>query len=357
VNKADVKPGYYAEFPIEWLRDDADTQARVKISRKVVGEYANAMARGDKFTPADIFWNGSDGFIGDGHHRYRGTRLAELATMPVFVHEGGLRDAILHSCGANAGQGRNGDDKRNAVTKLLLDGEWVKWSDREIARHCKVGPTLVGEVRAQLSASGQLKKVTHRKSKDGKTRHVAEAAAATRARGTARRASKITAATAPDSDGGLEHAPVPVDTASRNVPAMDESGHHGEDAAPTVSGAAGFDARPRGYEDPLVVPADVDVEASEARAERAASDACGIAEHPTPNESSVPVALAREMPVKNKQEAAARTRRFRTTNRAVLTWQEEIVSLIDGRPTLHIPFARISLLAQNSISAIKEVES
>jgi hypothetical protein len=34
--------------------------------------------------------------------------------------------------------GNVGRDKRQAVTKLLSDDEWSHWSDREIARQCRV---------------------------------------------------------------------------------------------------------------------------------------------------------------------------------------------------------------------------
>ena len=42
-------------------------------------------------------------------------------------------------------------DKRNAVEMLLADPEWVKWSDREIAKRCVVTNHLVASVRKKLS--------------------------------------------------------------------------------------------------------------------------------------------------------------------------------------------------------------
>ena len=39
------------------------------------------------------------------------------------------------------------EDKRRAVNRLLSDPEWSHWSDREIARHCRVGADLVGRLR------------------------------------------------------------------------------------------------------------------------------------------------------------------------------------------------------------------
>ena len=69
------------------------------------------------------------------------------------MRQGGLRDAILHSAGANAAHGlrRSNADKRRAVLMLLEDVEWSQWSDREIARRCAVHHELVGRLRADLT--------------------------------------------------------------------------------------------------------------------------------------------------------------------------------------------------------------
>jgi hypothetical protein len=60
---------------------------------------------------------------------------------------------------ANAARGvaRTNDDTRRAVMKMLtaelvkLDDHGALWSDREIARRCKVGYTLVAKLRDEVS--------------------------------------------------------------------------------------------------------------------------------------------------------------------------------------------------------------
>jgi hypothetical protein len=76
----------------------------------------------------------------------------KLETIECEVHKGELRDAILHSCGVNAGHGlrRSTEDKRRAVRRMLDNEEWSHWTDSEIARRCKVGHDLVARLRAQL---------------------------------------------------------------------------------------------------------------------------------------------------------------------------------------------------------------
>lgn len=46
---------------------------------------------------------------------------------------------------------RTNEDKRNAVSVLLNDEEWSKWSNVEIAKRCGVGETLVRSLRAERS--------------------------------------------------------------------------------------------------------------------------------------------------------------------------------------------------------------
>ena len=56
---------------------------------------------------------------------------------------------MLFSVAANVGHGlqRTKSDKRKAVTTLLMDAEWSKWSMAEIARKCQVSAELVLAVR------------------------------------------------------------------------------------------------------------------------------------------------------------------------------------------------------------------
>ena len=50
-------------------------------------------------------------------------------------------------------RGSTSADKRKAVLTLLEDDEWGQWSDREIARRCKVHHSFVSRVRPSLSTS------------------------------------------------------------------------------------------------------------------------------------------------------------------------------------------------------------
>src|SRR5574338_509216 len=54
-------------------------------------------------------------------------------------------------------------DKRKSVATMLLDEEWVKWSDQEIARRCGVSHVMVGAVRLEMVASGNAYQIEDRR--------------------------------------------------------------------------------------------------------------------------------------------------------------------------------------------------
>ncbi len=142
------------QLPLEAIRLDGSTQARLAISTLVVDEYATAMHAGTPFPPVTVFRDGQDYWLADGFHRVFAARQAGLPTIAAEIHPGTQRNAILYAVGANAKHGlrRSNADKRNAVMRLLSDPEWRLWSNREIARRCHVDEGLVRKVRKGVSA-------------------------------------------------------------------------------------------------------------------------------------------------------------------------------------------------------------
>ena len=142
------------------------------LNNRYVAEYAADMKAGnDDFPPVTVFFDGKAYWLADGFHRVAAAKLARRKTIQADVRKGGLRDAILHSCGANATHGyrRTNEEKKRAVEKLLEDEEWRAWNDSEIARHAKVDRRLVKKIREKLSctdvqdaSSGRPTKVTRK---------------------------------------------------------------------------------------------------------------------------------------------------------------------------------------------------
>lgn len=143
-----------ASIPLASIKLDPQAQPRDHMNRDKIGEYAEAMMLGDEFPPLVVFWDGDTYWLADGFHRLHAAHGCELTEYPCTVHEGTLRDAILFSVGANAqhGYARSNDDKRRSVRRLLHDPEWSAWSDREIARRCRVSDRFVNKLRADIEA-------------------------------------------------------------------------------------------------------------------------------------------------------------------------------------------------------------
>lgn len=137
-------------IPIDSIRVDGGTQSRALLQESVIEEYAAAIKDGATFPPVVIFYDGEDHWLADGFHRVRAYIAAGHERISADVRQGTRREAVLYSVGANEAHGlrRTNDDKRRAVLTLLNDAEWVKWSDREIARQCAVDHKTVTRLRA-----------------------------------------------------------------------------------------------------------------------------------------------------------------------------------------------------------------
>jgi len=157
------------QLELRQLHIEGGTQPREKINEEAVAEYAAALRAGDTFPPVVAFHDGVVYWLADGFHRYHAHRRAGLDTIEVDVKEGTLREAMLYSVGANTDHGlrRTNEDKRKAVLTMLTneavakDDEGKPWSDREIARLCKVHWDTVGKYRASLSETDSEKKASN----------------------------------------------------------------------------------------------------------------------------------------------------------------------------------------------------
>ena len=139
-------------LPLNKIRIDGGTQARVEIDLSTVERYVEAMRDGDELPPITVYFDGVEYWLADGFHRYHAHRSAELDDIAAEVKEGTRRDAILYAVGTNAehGKPRTNKDKRRAIALLLNDETWATWSNREIGRRCKVRHETVASVRGEL---------------------------------------------------------------------------------------------------------------------------------------------------------------------------------------------------------------
>lgn len=142
------------------IRRDGGTQMRSQIDAATLNEYINLIQENNNAWPFRdkpvVFFDGSDYWLADGFHRHQAWTECRGADMfiPVDVRSGMRRDAVLYAAGANADHGlrRSSEDKRRSVLALLNDAEWAQWSNREIARRCKVDEKTVRTLRTSAHA-------------------------------------------------------------------------------------------------------------------------------------------------------------------------------------------------------------
>jgi len=148
------KPPGVKERKLSELKLLDEVQSRVRIELDVVSDYAEVVRAGKELPAIVVFGN----IVADGFHRFTAYQWAERKTIPAVTHEGGLRDAILHSCSANTAHGlrRSNADKRRVVLKLLNDPEWQRWSDHRIAETTGVSHPFVMNLRATVESAAAV---------------------------------------------------------------------------------------------------------------------------------------------------------------------------------------------------------
>jgi hypothetical protein len=133
---------------------DRATQMRSRIDDATVQRYAEDMTLGHTFPPIVVFRDEEQGemYLAAGFHRAAAYEVIGRARVDAEIHEGTLRDAIVYAVGENSTHGlpRSDADKRRAVTTLLEDEEWRKWSDKTVAQRANVSRSFVQRVRADI---------------------------------------------------------------------------------------------------------------------------------------------------------------------------------------------------------------
>jgi hypothetical protein len=170
--------------PLARIPTDQGAQMRVKVRAGVVADYAAAMKvqigeGGLRFPAVVLFSDGQEQWLADGFHRVLAARKVGLTEISAEVRPGTQRDAVLFGIWINGVHGLQWTraDKRKAVGVLLADPEWSQWNDREIARRCHVGNSMVSRMRRRLSVSETSEtQITGRKVRRGDSVYVMKGA-------------------------------------------------------------------------------------------------------------------------------------------------------------------------------------
>lgn len=151
------------------IRLDGGTQSRACLDEATLDDYTDIYLANKSLPDIVVFYDGAQYWLADGFHRVEAMARAQREWASCAVYQGTRRDAILYSVGANKEHGlrRTNEDKRRAVTVLLSDEEWSRWTDRAIGEKCGVSNRFVTTLRGQAVVNGsQLNAL--RTGKDGK---------------------------------------------------------------------------------------------------------------------------------------------------------------------------------------------
>lgn len=162
---------------IDAFERDGELQLRVDLDEDGIEALKEAYLNDEKVPPVRAVYDGDKYYLYDGHRRCEARKRAGKNSIPCVVRHGTRRDAILEACRANIEHDRSGlrrtnRDKRRAVSRLLNDEEWCKWSDSKIADYVGVSVSFIGTVRKELASQegSPIDLNAPREGLDGKTR-------------------------------------------------------------------------------------------------------------------------------------------------------------------------------------------
>lgn len=139
-----------AEIPIGAICFDDSLQVRAKTDRQVVDEYLDLMLEGHRFPAVDVFREGDQFLIADGHHRIAAAKKAGFSMFPARVHAGGRMAALLWAFKSNTEHGlklTNADKQRKVRLALAT---YPRASNNQIAEMCAVSEGSVRNARRRL---------------------------------------------------------------------------------------------------------------------------------------------------------------------------------------------------------------
>ena len=132
------------------IAEDHDAQPRVEINQATVEEYAEAITAGKKLLVTIFRDKEGVNWLADGFTRVQAIdSQGGKRSMQKSSRAASGKRFFLAGANTDHGQRRTNADKRRAVETLLLDGQWGRWSNRQIAEQCSVSDMFVGSIRTK----------------------------------------------------------------------------------------------------------------------------------------------------------------------------------------------------------------
>jgi hypothetical protein len=141
----------FAEVPIHLVKIDAGTQSREHMNEARIDQLMEVY---NKLPPIQAVFDGTYYLPTDGFHTYSAAVKLDRPTVKIEWTSGNLEDARFSAASANAehddkGMPRTNADKRLCGTLALSTEKGKSMSDRALAEHCRISPTLVAILRKE----------------------------------------------------------------------------------------------------------------------------------------------------------------------------------------------------------------
>jgi hypothetical protein len=140
---------------ISKIRRDGGTQVRRALDAEMVAKFVDDIRAGDSMQPVIVYNDGAAYWLADGFHRVAAHLKEGKPLIEAEIRNGDARKAFLASIKLNEHTPLTAADRKACVERMVKDGEWSQWSDREIGRRCGVNHETVGKTRKELSGGNR----------------------------------------------------------------------------------------------------------------------------------------------------------------------------------------------------------
>ena len=149
-------------IPLGAITANVARKFRASDDESAVEDYARAYQDGADMPRLVVFRGLEPGqyILADGDKRLRALTKNKTIDIPVTVHDGDYRDALLYAakCNITNGVRPSNADKRKTVKFFLADEEWGKRTLKWIADAAGVSTTLVKQLMAEEEAEKEATK-------------------------------------------------------------------------------------------------------------------------------------------------------------------------------------------------------
>lgn len=131
--------------------DPERLQSRVETDPEHIRNLAEVLDRGEELRPVVVFQEPETGryMLADGFHRHGAYKKHRRPSIPAYVVQGGIDEAVKFSASANLefSKAPSIEDRKKAIRMLLSQPGTSGWPIYRLASHCGASDRLTSQVR------------------------------------------------------------------------------------------------------------------------------------------------------------------------------------------------------------------